>query len=65
MTTNLLISKICRIELKYSEDFCQNMTSKANVTDHVAESEVQRRVNDFEVTFNFVVIQNKYFCLEC
>ena len=59
MTTNLLITKICRIEMKYSDDFCQNMTSKANVTDHVAESEVQRRVNDFEVILNFV-IKNSY-----
>ena len=49
MTTNILITKICHIEMKYPEEFCKNITSKANVTDHDAEAAVQRRVNDFEV----------------
>ena len=59
MTTNILITKFCRIELDYPEDFCKKMTSKENITnaswagsEKEWEAEVQRRVNDFEVTYN-------------
>jgi hypothetical protein len=60
MTTNILITKICRIELKYPEDFCNKMTSKENITktDETLqwEAEVQRRVNDFEVMFQLLFL---------
>ena len=59
MTTNILITKICHIEMQYPKDFCKNITTKSNMsflpeefnyTDpKTAEAAVQRRVNDFEV----------------
>ena len=51
MTTNLLITKICHIELDYDEDFCKKVISKENMTSFEKEQEaiVQTRVNNFEV----------------
>ena len=51
MTTNLLITKICQIELQFEEDFCKKVISKENMTDLEKDNEaiVQGRVNNFEV----------------
>ena len=51
MTTNLLITKICQIELQFDEDFCKKVISKENMTDLEKDNEaiVQSRVNNFEV----------------
>ena len=51
MTTNLLITKICQIELEFDEDFCKKIISKENMTSEEKDNEalVQTRVNNFEV----------------
>ena len=51
MTTNLLITKICQIELNYGEEFCKKVISKESMTliEKEKEAIVQTRVNNFEV----------------
>lgn len=54
MTTNLLITKICQIELEYDEYFCKKVISKENMTALEKDNEaiVQSKVNNFEVGLN-------------
>ena len=42
VTTDLLLWKVCHLELKYSEDICSNLTNYEGI-----ESEVQQRANNF------------------
>ena len=42
VTTDLLLWKVCHLELNYSEDICSNLTQFESI-----ESEVQQNANDF------------------
>ena len=44
ITTDLLLWKICHIELEYSEDICGNLTDYQTIKD-----EVQRQANDIQM----------------
>ena len=49
MTTDLLIGKVCKFEMKFPEELCNNLASKNHTNSSDAASEVQRRANNFEV----------------
>ena len=47
--TNLLLWKICRLELNYTEDICSNMSSFAHLNPEYndIQNEVQEKANSF------------------
>ena len=49
LDTNLLMWKVCHIELGFNETICQNLT--ADEQDEI-QTTVQRRVNDFGMVYD-------------
>ncbi len=49
--TDLMIWKICNIELEYSEDICANLSLEINED---AENDVQRKLQEFQTTQQWI-----------